>query len=107
MGNFMGMPFLCYYSKSYTDKYSKKKIILCIGCDLQYKNIIGDYCDGVTVNVKYRTYKNVYFCSTCQSKFRKGEKMQQSNLSKIKISEIIYIIDNRSNNVMISKYHTK
>ena len=88
--------------KSTPKSYTKNKKILCIGCDLHYKNITGDYCDVVTVNLKHRTYKNIHFCSICQSKLRKGEKINQSYLSKIKIRDIIFIIDNRSNNKIIN-----
>ena len=83
-------------------QFQKNKPIICIGCNLNYKNIIGDYCDVVTVNLKYRTYKNIHFCSICQSKFRKGKKINQTYLSKFKISDIIFIIDNRSNNKIIN-----
>jgi hypothetical protein len=85
-----------------THQFQKNKTILCIGCDLNYKNIIGDYCDVVTVNLKHHTYKNIHFCSICQSKLRKGEKINQSYLSKIKICDIVFIIDNRSNNKIIN-----
>jgi hypothetical protein len=103
MGNYTSYIFFCYPSQS----YAKDKIILCIGCGLHYKSIIGDYCDVVTVNLKYRTYKNIYFCSICQSKFRKGEKINQLQFSKIKLCDIIFIVDNRSNTKIISKYYKK
>ena len=84
------------YPRLKNKTHAKNSEILCMGCDTAYLLISGDYCDIVTIYaLANKVHRNVRFCSFCQGKFRRGEKLLNTK-TRVPLYTIVYILDNRS-----------